>query len=118
MNEFKKYITTWNFQRDNMQLELICAKKTDIKILNAFMRQSKAHWGYDLEFMDKFMDLFQITRPYFERSITKLLYMKPPKEPTCHIVPSFSRFKYSLFQNAPTCPQNRFILGMDVKSTE
>ena len=57
-----------------MNLELISASENHISIINNLMRKSKAHWGYDDDFMKKFMSLFQVTANYLETSITKLLY--------------------------------------------
>ena len=59
-----------------MSLKLVCAKPVDLKMINELMRSSKAHWGYDPAFMQKFMSLFQMTASYLDKNITKLLYDK------------------------------------------
>lgn len=59
-----------------MDTRLLNAKKSDIKAINELMRKSKSYWGYDEEFMNKFMGHFQVTPASFDKEITKLLYNK------------------------------------------
>lgn len=59
-----------------MGFVLVCANKSDIKAINELMRKSKSYWGYDEEFINKFMRHFQVTPASFDKSITKLLYDK------------------------------------------
>jgi streptomycin 6-kinase len=44
----------------------------DLPKINLLMHRSKAHWGYDDAFMDKFMQLFQMTADYLEKNTVKL----------------------------------------------
>lgn len=38
------------------------------------MHNSKKYWGYDNDFMNKFMDIFQLTKNYLETNHAWLLY--------------------------------------------
>lgn len=40
------------------------AQNDDLGILNDMVRASKAYWGYSDDFMNRFMDLFQLTENY------------------------------------------------------
>ena len=57
-----------------MNVKLVPATKLDIGEVNTIMKDSKAYWGYDENFMKKFMDIFQVTEDYLDSSITKILY--------------------------------------------
>ena len=65
-----------------MNSELVCAKKADIKAINELIRKSKAYWGYDNEFMNNFMNHFQMTKASFDKEIIKLFYLYK-EEPPC-----------------------------------
>ena len=58
----------------NKNLILNPAKNEDLKIINELMHNSKKYWGYDDDFMNKFMDIFQLTKNYLETNHTWLLY--------------------------------------------
>ena len=75
-----------------LRFELVCAKKSDIKAINELMAYSKAYWGYDADFMTKFMQLFAMTSQSFDKSITKLLFQheKPMQQPNLVGFYSFS----------------------------
>ncbi len=51
------------------------AKSSDITSINALKRAAMAYWGYDDEFLDKFIEVTGITKDYLDKNITKLLYM-------------------------------------------
>ncbi len=57
-----------------MRLQWIKAKPVDLDAMNKLMRKSKGFWGYDRDFMDQFMRLFQIAEPQLETSQIQLLY--------------------------------------------
>lgn len=44
----------------------------DLNRVNLLMHRSKAYWRYDEAFMDKFMQLFQMTADYLEKNTAKL----------------------------------------------
>src|ERR1700722_10984491 len=46
---------------------------TDLKILNPLIRISKAYWGYSEDFMNKFMEKFQLTENYLANNTVKIL---------------------------------------------
>ena len=50
------------------------AKKEHLTIINELMHNSKKYWGYDEDFMNKFMGIFQLTTNYLETNHTWLLY--------------------------------------------
>lgn len=51
-----------------MNVTLRPAILSDLDTLNAVMKLSKAHWGYDTAFMEKFMELFSITKEALDQS--------------------------------------------------
>jgi hypothetical protein len=55
-----------------MILKCIQANLHDLQKINLLMHRSKAYWGYDDAFMDKFMQLFQMTADYLEKNTVKL----------------------------------------------
>lgn len=55
-----------------MILKCIQAEKNDLDKINSLMHASKAYWGYDQAFMDKFMQLFQLKSDYIEKNTVKL----------------------------------------------
>lgn len=57
-----------------MEIVLRDAKPDDLSMINDLMRVSKAHWGYDEPFLDRFMEIFSITEEYLDESTTKLAY--------------------------------------------
>lgn len=46
------------------------ALDTDLEFLNGIIKASKAHWGYDDDFMKKFMENFGLTGDYISRRST------------------------------------------------
>ena len=56
-------------------LESQDAKTEDLKQINQLIRLSKAHWGYDREFMDHFMEKFGCTKEYLKSAITKIYFI-------------------------------------------
>lgn len=46
----------------------------DLETINSLMHRSKAHWGYDEAFMNKFMQLFQMTSDYLEKNKVRLFF--------------------------------------------
>lgn len=57
-----------------MFLKCIQASRNDLDKINLLMRRSKAYWGYEAAFMDKFIQLFQVTTNYLEQNTVKLFY--------------------------------------------
>lgn len=47
----------------------------DLPIINEVLRLSKGHWGYDQDFMDKFMYYLGLTPEYLFFSHTRLLFL-------------------------------------------
>ncbi len=46
------------------------ALNSDLEFLNGIMKASKAYWGYDIDFMKKFMENFGLTPDYISRQST------------------------------------------------
>src|SRR4029079_3744118 len=46
------------------------ANKDDLTFLNNIMQYSKAYWGYDADFMKKFMENFALTPSYIDHKNT------------------------------------------------
>lgn len=46
----------------------------NLKQINELLRLSKAYWGYDSEFLDRFMKKLGITQAYMEQHAIKLFY--------------------------------------------
>lgn len=68
-------------QKQSSLMDVVGAEKTfkdakisDIRAINDLKRASMAHWGYDDEFLNKFMEITGLTEDYLNRSITQLLY--------------------------------------------
>lgn len=57
------------------KLTSVPATLNDLQRLNALMRSSKKHWGYDNAFLDKFMSIFRITENCLKKSVTKLSFL-------------------------------------------
>lgn len=57
-----------------MVIRCVQADRHDLNKINSFMYRSKAYWGYDDVFMDKFMRLFQMTADYLEKNTVKLCF--------------------------------------------
>ncbi|HAU0346408.1 TPA: GNAT family N-acetyltransferase, partial [Legionella pneumophila] len=53
----------------------------ELKQINELMYRSKSYWGYDKAFMDKFMQLFQMTTDYLEKNTVKLFYERNTEKP-------------------------------------
>ena len=51
------------------------AISNDLKQINELLRLSKAYWGYDDEFLDRFMKKLGITHSYMEQHAIKLFYI-------------------------------------------
>jgi streptomycin 6-kinase len=49
------------------------ANRKDLKELNALIRVSKGYWGYSDDFMNKFMELFQLTEDYITHQTVKVM---------------------------------------------
>ncbi|HHU0101942.1 TPA: GNAT family N-acetyltransferase [Legionella pneumophila] len=58
-----------------MVVKSVQADHDDLIKINALMYRSKSYWGYEREFMDKFMRLFQMTKEYLEKNTVKLFYI-------------------------------------------
>jgi streptomycin 6-kinase len=52
------------------------AQLSDLNALNHLLRASKQYWGYDKQFMDKFMQLVGITPEHLQHAQTFLVYVK------------------------------------------
>lgn len=52
-----------------MVVKCVQAGRNDLN--NSLMYRSKAYWGYDDGFMDKFMQIFQMTPNYLEKNTIK-----------------------------------------------
>lgn len=51
------------------------ATENDIEAINQLLRISKAHWGYDEEFLDRFMENFSINVERLKKTTTRLFYV-------------------------------------------
>lgn len=60
---------------NNMKMKFKNAQYEDLEAINQLLRLSKGYWGYDKNFMDCFMQLFNINPEYLNNNITKLLYV-------------------------------------------
>lgn len=58
-----------------MHQQLKIAQLNDLESINQLLRLSKAYWGYDETFMDRFMQKFGMTSDYLENNITRLFYV-------------------------------------------
>lgn len=58
-----------------MTILLKDAVADDLSSINNILRLSKAHWGYDSEYLDRFMKKLGITQAYLERHTIKLFYI-------------------------------------------
>lgn len=58
-----------------MVVKSVQAARDDLNKINILMYRSKSYWGYEREFMDKFMVFFQMTTEYLERNTVKLFYI-------------------------------------------
>lgn len=48
----------------------------DLTSINELLRLSKAYWGYDSEFLDRFIKTFCVTHEYIEKNTIKLFYVE------------------------------------------
>lgn len=62
-----------------MVVTCVQADRNDLNTINSLMHRSKAYWGYDDGFMDKFMQLFQMTPEYLEKNTVKLFWTLDPQ---------------------------------------
>lgn len=51
------------------------ATNDDLAKINELLRLSKGHWGYDKEFLDKFLYYLGLTPAYLHISTTRLLFV-------------------------------------------
>ena len=51
------------------------AEKTDLETLNGLLKVSKAHWGYEADFMASFVENLSVTAEILADSITMLVYI-------------------------------------------
>jgi|SRR5579872_2194283 len=58
-----------------MKTSIKDATTKDLNKINEIMRISKAHWGYDEQFMDIFMNKLGINSEYMKNHSIKLLYV-------------------------------------------
>lgn len=56
--------------------KILCPTITDIDAINTLMHYSKAYWGYEPAFMDRFMEKFGITENYLKNNMTQLFYLE------------------------------------------
>lgn len=64
-----------------MIVKCVRAGVHELKQINELMYRSKSYWGYDKAFMDKFMQLFQMTTDYLEKNTVKLFYERNTEKP-------------------------------------
>lgn len=50
------------------------AEKNDVDILNRIAYDSEAYWGYDLEYMKRFEEVYRITEEYVMSNPTFILF--------------------------------------------
>lgn len=58
-----------------MKTSLKDAVAEDLNCINNILRLSKSHWGYDSEYLDRFMKKLGITQAYMEQHAIKLFYI-------------------------------------------
>ncbi|OGT36614.1 MAG: hypothetical protein A3F11_01245 [Gammaproteobacteria bacterium RIFCSPHIGHO2_12_FULL_37_14] len=58
-----------------MKVNIQDASVDDLNQINALLRVSKAYWGYDNHFLDRFMDKLGITHAYMQQNVIKLFYV-------------------------------------------
>lgn len=51
------------------------AAAEDLDKINHLLRLSKAYWGYDKEFLDRFMQNLGVTHAYLNKHNVKLFYI-------------------------------------------
>lgn len=58
-----------------MQISIKKATLNDLNEINSLLRISKSYWGYNKDFIDRFMQRFGVTMEYLENNIIKLFYI-------------------------------------------
>ena len=58
-----------------MKMTVKNATLDDLSSINDLLRLSKAYWGYDAEFLNRFMKKLGITHSYMEKHNIKLFYI-------------------------------------------
>lgn len=58
-----------------MQISIKNATFADLNKINEILRLSKAYWGYDEQFLDKFMNKLGVTHEYMKKHTIKLCYV-------------------------------------------
>jgi streptomycin 6-kinase len=58
-----------------MRIEIKKAELNDLDTINHLLRLSKAYWGYDEEFVNKFMGIFSMTAERLQKTTTLLFYV-------------------------------------------
>lgn len=51
------------------------ATDNDVDTMNQLLRHSKAHWGYDKEFLDKFMEKYAFSVEKLKKTTARLFYL-------------------------------------------
>lgn len=51
------------------------AETKDLSSINQLMRLSKGYWGYNEEFLNRFIQKLGVTEEYLQNNITKLFYL-------------------------------------------
>ncbi|ERH41394.1 hypothetical protein N750_16860 [Legionella pneumophila str. Leg01/53] len=64
-----------------MIVKCVRAGVHELKQINELMYRSKSYWGYDKAFMDKFMQLFQMTTDYLEKNTVQLFCERNTEKP-------------------------------------
>lgn len=52
------------------------AEKNDVDVLNKIAYESEAYWGYDLEYMKRFEEIYRVTEDYIRVNPTFILLME------------------------------------------
>lgn len=50
------------------------AEKNDVDVLNKIAYESEAYWGYDLEYMKRFEEIYRVTEDYIRVNPTFILF--------------------------------------------
>lgn len=58
-----------------MKTQVKNAVLSDLEKINTLLRQSKSHWGYDNDFLDRFMEKLGITQAYLQKHSIQLFYI-------------------------------------------
>ena len=58
-----------------MDISIRNAVPENLEPINQLLRLSKAHWGHDKEFLDRFMQKLGITKSFMDKHTIKLFYV-------------------------------------------